>query len=651
MTPLPPTRERPKVMVPPVAGQPRGATTSSTPPSNNGGRRWLRKLLIGLGVVLAVAAGAGAATVFFAKQQIDDLLTPRTKEGRLAQRQLSAPLPGEPANILVLGSDYRAGDAKENKRSDTLLMVRLDPKRKTVSMLSFPRDLYVPIPGHGESKINDAYSLGGSALTIKTVEQLTGLKSNFVVNVDFKGFRGIVDTLGGVYVDVDRRYYNNHEDGGGNYAEIDIKPGYQLLRGRDALAFARFRHTDSDFHRMARQQMLMGQLRKQIGASDVARNVPGLFKVLNENTEMAVGGTQGQVSARTVIDYIRLALSLSPKDVYQFEVQGGIGTGPGGASIVKADDAAIAAQVDAFLRPDSGARETTADNVTGVAATSGQGEEPPAPTLPDPANVTIEVRNGNNIGGSARTASQALASLGYQASVQSGPAGNADNANYANTRVQYRADRDRELAESVARRFDGASAEKVQPGTAITTRLLVIVGKSGYEVATTDSGASQPAATAPENSVPEKAAPKVTVDPEYAVSDFQQVRGKVSFPVLYPTVRESSSTFDSDGVWVYKIPNGKKAYDAYRLVAQTASSDYWGLQGTSWVNAPILEHPSRTVDKGGRSYMLYFNGTRLHMVAWREGGGAYWVTNSVLDKLSNETMLAIAEGVRRVPRA
>lgn len=653
MAPLPPTRERPKVFVPPTAGRSAIDETQPADGPKPAGRTWVRRLLLGLGILLAVAVGAGAATAFFAKQQIDELLTPRTKDGKLAQRQLAAPLPGKPANILVLGSDHRSGSAATDRRSDTLMMVRLDPKRKTISMLSFPRDLYVPIPGHGESKINDAYAMGGSALTIKTVQQLTGLDANFVVNVDFRGFRGIIDTLGGVYVDVDHRYYNNQAEGGGNYAEIDLKPGYQLLNGRDALSYARFRHTDSDFHRIARQQLLMAQLRKQVGASDVVNNVPGLFKVLNTNTEMAVGGANGQVSSRAVIDYIRLALSLSPKDIYQFEVQGGIGVGPGGASIVEANTSEIAGQVDAFLRPDREAQQKTADNVTGTTRKAAPtAEEPPA--LPAPERVTIEVRNGNNIGGSARKASDQLAALGYRTSVQPGTAGNADTTNYANTRVQYRADRDQQLAASVAALFPGASAEKLPPSTQASTRLLVIVGKSGYQVASGVDGAPAATAmpaTAPENSVPQAATPKVVNDPSAALNDVRQVLGKVSFPVLYPTVRESHSTFDANGVWVYQIPQGKRRFDAYRLVGRTGAGDYWGFQGTNWTSAPILDHPNRTVTKGGREYMLYFNGTRLHMVAWKEGAGAYWVMNSVLDKLSNETMLAIAEGVKRVPRA
>lgn len=609
------------------------------PPPPSRVRRWFKLLFFSFAFMFALLLGALAATTFFTKQKVDKLLTPKTADTRVAQKHLQAALPGKPANVLILGSDHRVGNAENDRRSDTLMLMRLDPQGKTISMLSFPRDLYVDIPGHGTSKINDAYALGGPALTVDTVKELTGLDVNYIVTVDFKGFRGIVDTLGGVYVDVDRRYFNDNSSGY-DYAVIDIEPGYQLLMGQDALAFARFRHTDSDFHRIARQQQLLAALKKQVGASAVARNIPGLFRVLYKNTDMAAGGN-GKISTRQVIEYIRLAITLKGSDVYQIEVMGGIDTAPNGASIVVADEATIKGAVDAFLDPDEDAREKTADQVTGQKS-GAAGDEGAGGKLPPASTVTIEVKNGNGVAGAAGETAVSLRGLGYRVTVQPGEAGNADHLNYANSRVQYRNDADRALAEHIADSVNGATVEKQSSANVTAARILVIVG-DGAGV----TGEEGP--TAEVNRVPEKAPARVVADREYGLDEFLLLRGKTKVPLMYPTVRELNSTYETP-VRAYKVAKGREVYDAYRMVAKTGGLDYWGLQGTTWPDPPLLEDPTREMTRGGRTYMLFFNGTKLHMVAWRERGAVYWVSNSVLDKLSNETMLAIAQGVRPVPR-
>jgi LCP family protein required for cell wall assembly len=177
--------------------------------------------------------------------------------------------PGGPRTLLVLGSDRRSKRSADAKigfvpRSDTILLVRLDPKRHRVAVLSIPRDLAVTIPGHGEGmKINQAYDFGGAKLTTETVKLLfetaTG-KENFpingVIDVNFNGFQRAVNYVHGVYVDVDHRYYIPPNTG---TSEIDLEPGYQKLVGSDALAYVRFRHNDSDIFRAARQQDFLRQ--------------------------------------------------------------------------------------------------------------------------------------------------------------------------------------------------------------------------------------------------------------------------------------------------------------------------------------------------------------------------------------------------------
>jgi LCP family protein required for cell wall assembly len=657
MSPLPPTRERPVTAAPgDLPELPAGAAAQ-----RSFARRWGRRLVIFFVIVFAVALGAVAALAFYAKHEIDDLVKADTAREVAAQKQLVAPLPGQPTNILLLGSDHRSGTAETDRRSDTLLLVRLDPKRKSISMLSFPRDTYVSIPGHGQAKINDAYALGGPALSVKTINELTGLDVNFVIDVDFKGFRGVVDAFGGIWVDVDQKYYVGPE---ADYMEIDIEPGYQLLDGRDALAFARHRHSDSDFHRIARQQLVLSGLKKQVAASSKVNSIPALFKVLKENTSIVAGGGNS-VSARVIYDYMRLATSLSSKDVYQVEFEGGTDF-VGEASVVTYDPAKLEAAVEAFLAPSAQAREATADQLVGKQEPAAdadapssdeegasEDEEPPTPAAPDPATVSVKVLNGSGTAGVAGAMSSQLASAGYR--VDPNPS-NADRSTYASTKVLYADDSAKPAAEALAARIPGASTGAKDASNPFSTQLLVIVGKTGTTVdgegsngepIGVEDGPSGGEAAAG-NAVPEKASAKVITDPQLAQSEFLEIRSN-RLPILYPTVHEQSSSYQ--GGRFYQFGRGKQVYDNYRLVARMADgTSYWGIQGTSWGKPPILEDPTREVQRAGRTYRLYFNGTKLHMVAWRQGAGTYWVTNSVLDKLSNETMLAIADGVKPLPR-
>jgi hypothetical protein len=119
----------------------------------------------------------------------------------------------------------------------------------------------------------------------------------------------------------------------------------------------------------------------------------------------------------------------------------------------------------------------------------------------------------------------------------------------------------------------------------------------------------------------------------------------VDFPVLVPTVYERYSRLDSGGEEPMRIYRLEK-HDAVRLTYQTGGVDYWGIQQLGWADPPILEGPSVVRTIKGREYRLFYNAAKLHMVAFVENESAYWVVNTVLDKLSNETMLAIAKGLR-----
>jgi LCP family protein required for cell wall assembly len=214
---------------------------------------------------------------------------------------------GRPQTILLLGSDRRFGDGKDNPpRSDTIIVVRLDPDKKATAIMSIPRDLKVEIPGVGTARINEAYHDGGPKLAVRTVRHLLGIDINHVVNINFGGFARAVNRLGCVYADVDRRYFNDH-GGPGGYATIDLKPGYQKLCGQDALDYVRYRHTDSDFVRAKRQQTFLGQAKEQIGLGRIFGDREELLKIFGRYTQTDIA----QSNDAAILRLLKLAYESS----------------------------------------------------------------------------------------------------------------------------------------------------------------------------------------------------------------------------------------------------------------------------------------------------------------------------------------------------
>jgi LCP family protein required for cell wall assembly len=232
----------------------------------------LKRGLLAMVLVVMMSATAVATTVIL---EVDDLVGDFVGPGRqqFDIPEISKAEAGGARTILLLGSDARYEDKKTGAkpRSDTMLLVRADPDKDAIAVMSIPRDLKAEIPGYGSEKINAAYEQGGPRLTVRTIKKLfedaTGesFPINNVINVNFGGFRKAVDYIGGVYVDIDRDYFNDNSGGGERYAAIDINPGYQKLKGRDALDYVRYRHTDNDFIRAARQQDFLRQARNMAG--------------------------------------------------------------------------------------------------------------------------------------------------------------------------------------------------------------------------------------------------------------------------------------------------------------------------------------------------------------------------------------------------
>ena len=175
-------------------------------------------------------------------------------------------------NIVVMGCDIRKDDAG---RSDTLFVVMLDKSKKNAALLSVPRDTRVKIKGHGWDKINAAFAYGGQKLTRETVQDFLGIKLNNYVVVDFHGFKGLVDAVGGVDIDVEKRmYYYDPYDG----FEIDLRPGRQHMDGKTAMQYVRYRDEEGDIGRIRRQQKFLMALYRHIASKNIIAKIPGVSK-------------------------------------------------------------------------------------------------------------------------------------------------------------------------------------------------------------------------------------------------------------------------------------------------------------------------------------------------------------------------------------
>jgi LCP family protein required for cell wall assembly len=471
---------------------------------------WKRLLLGGFLIVFA-AAGATSVAAFHEVDKIVNKLN-LGPELRLKGDTLATTDPGRPQTLMILGSDRRPKNNVEGAsgggRSDTIMLVRLDPGKKATAIMSLPRDLKVEIPGHGTDKINAAYELGGPQLTLDTVKQVTGLAINHVINVHFNGFWRAVNAVGCVYVHVDRRYYNDSAE----YSYINVQPGYQRLCGTKALQYVRFRHEDTDIVRAARQQDFLRQAKQQITASTLFDNKDRLMTIFGRNTS-----TDARLRSRTeVLRLLKLTLFSATHPIQEISFRGSLGP-----SYVETTPAEMREMTHEFL------------NV----------EDTPGPR--------------------------------------------------------------------------GAATKKVKRPK--RKHKLKVVG--GLEDA-------------------------ASFGKDQAVQAVQAGAG-VTLPALYPTRRLQGSVY-AGPPRVYKVrgTDGKR-YGAYRMVLQTGHiGEYYGLQGLTWKNPPILEGVTEKRKIGRRTYELAYDGDRLRLVAWHTPKAVYWISNTLLLSLDEKQMLAIARSVR-----
>jgi polyisoprenyl-teichoic acid--peptidoglycan teichoic acid transferase len=301
------------------------ATPGDRPPG--GIRRWPWKRIVAIAVPVVIVAFFG--WLYLGYRSFSNEVAKANK--RLNKATLAALKPAgniltSPEISLIMGSDSRTSNAIAGARSDSILLVRTDPSKHLISMLSIPRDLDVPIPGHGTSKINASFSYGGPPLLIRTVDKLTGLGVNHMVLVDFTGFRDLIDSLGGVTL------YNP-------YKIVSSQPfdgliwhfgrGTIHLDGRHALAYARIRHTtnprDSDITRTERQQRVVQALMRKLVTPSSLLNLPSIGRDiakplatdLSANELIAMGWIKFRASRTLQCHLGGTATSIGGQDVLQ----------------------------------------------------------------------------------------------------------------------------------------------------------------------------------------------------------------------------------------------------------------------------------------------------------------------------------------------
>ncbi|CAM4025776.1 LCP family protein [Helcobacillus massiliensis] len=300
------------------------------------GRRRSRRrkgLCCGLSAVLILALVAAAVVggYFFSlndKYQKNVDFVTLDKKDREAQ--------GKGTNILLLGSDKRSGEEAKTvtgQRSDVMMLVHIDADNKHAYVLSFPRDLYIDIPGHGKDRINSALAYGGVPLATQTVEKYVGTKIDHVALVDFDGIKKIVDTLGGVDVKVSRSF-----EGDG----IQFTQGTQHMDGETALTFVRQRKQlpGGDFDRNANQRALLSALVGKILSGDTLSDPNKIQQLAGDITPYM---TVDDGLTGTKVAQLGLAnRGLRSEDItYGSMPHGDPTTTSGGASVVATDDAGM----------------------------------------------------------------------------------------------------------------------------------------------------------------------------------------------------------------------------------------------------------------------------------------------------------------------
>jgi LCP family protein required for cell wall assembly len=256
------------------------------PPVKKHTRKWRpTKRLWGLLIIFIIVPLLTIAAFAWHSNSTDEL-------SQFATAEQGKPLENQKINILILGIDERKNDVG---RSNVTCVMTVDTGSKNVSMLWVPRDSRVEIPGHGWNKIGHAYSYGGHQLSEQTVANFLGIPIDYYLAVNMGGFKKVIDALGGVDINVDKRmyYYDPYDEGEvDNNGLIDLKPGMQHMDGNTALEYVRFRHDEmGDIGRIERQQKFAKALLTDIVTPTIITKLPSAMREASSafQTDIPVG--------------------------------------------------------------------------------------------------------------------------------------------------------------------------------------------------------------------------------------------------------------------------------------------------------------------------------------------------------------------------
>jgi LCP family protein required for cell wall assembly len=635
-------------VLPPIALEPMRRYRQPPPPP--GSPRKTAAKIFGwlLLAILVIVSGLAGGLYLYTHETLNSIAahTQQAKATAKDKNVQEVASPTQPATALIIGYDTRKGvDAAlgQDSRSDTLMLVRADPTENTMSIMSFPRDLTVPVYCNGSDiprthdRINVAWTLCGEQGTLDTVAKLTNIPINYVITVNFHGFKLIVNKLHGVFSTVDRRYYIPPNSG---TAAINLNPGYQKLDGQEALDFVRYRHTDSDLYRNARQQLFLDSLKDRLASSFHLTEIPGLVGAVKGSVEVAQAG--GGAPALNVIEsYVGLGYRLPAGHLFRTQIPNLLECGYLNAEIC-ASDTDIQSAAQKFMHPD-----VTVSKRANCQVIVCKKKPVTAPKALDPAAVSTLVLNGTAIPRLAGDTSYKLAMAGFHTvHLPESVTANAPRADYVSSYVYYDpVQANAKAAAAVVQKALGANVvvaalpQEIAPYAAQAGNPLtvLVVGSSFNGQLATAADQQQ--------ELPPKAAPQVsTFDP---TGTYSAAGVRVPFKAMLPHVVAAGST------WTTMVPvRAFKpiAHHKELVLTFTNGTYYWNVIETNWNEAPILRRPTgKYLDrKTGRRFDVFTTSGNIHMIVYRAHGASYWVVNTLRDELSNETMLAIARGLQPV---